>query len=205
MRDSSNRARDGAGRCPDAFSVDRAFFCRDPREVARDLLGAMLVNGPVAGRIVETEAYLSEGDPAAHAYRGRTKRTEVLFGPPGYAYVFRTRQHCCLNVVAEEVDVPGCVLIRAVAPVAGIDVMRDRRPSMPDTQLTNGPAKLCQAFDIDMRHYGVDLRDGEGLHLEEGRTFDARDVVTGPRVGVGAAKTAPLRYCLATSPFISRR
>ena len=185
--------------------MDRAFFCRNPREVARDLLGTDLVNGPVAGRIVETEAYLSEGDPAAHAYRGRTKRTEVLFGLPGHAYVFRTRQHCCLNVVAEPVDVPGCVLIRAVMPVAGINVMRERRPGMPDTQLTNGPAKLCQAFDIDMRHYGVDLCNGKGLHLEERRTLDVTDVITGPRVGVGVAKAAPLRYYVANSSFVSRR
>ena len=185
--------------------MDRAFFCRDPRQVARDLLGTVLVNGPVAGCIVETEAYLSEGDPAAHAWRGRTSRTEVLFGPPGYAYVFRTRQHHCLNVVAEPVDVPGCVLIRAVAPVVGIDVMRERRHGMPDTQLTNGPAKLCQAFDIDMRHYGTDLCDGEDLHLEAGRTVDAREVVIGPRIGVGAAKTAPLRYYVAGEPFVSRR
>lgn len=190
---------------PDAVSVDRAFFCRDPREVARDLLGSMLVNGRVSGRIVETEAYLSRDDPAAHAYRGRTRRTEVLFGPPGYAYVFRTRQHACLNVVAEEVDVPGCVLIRAVAPVVGIDVMRGRRPGRLDMQLTNGPAKLCQAFDIDVRHYGVDLCDREGLHLEEGQALDVSDVVTGPRVGVGAAKTVPLRYYVANDPFVSRR
>lgn len=190
---------------PGRPQVDRAFFCRDPREVARDLLGAVLVNEPVAGRIVETEAYLSEGDPAAHAYRGRTKRTRVLFGPPGYAYVFRTRHHHCLNVVAEEIDTPGCVLIRAVAPVVGIDVMRERRHGMPDTQLSNGPAKLCQAFDIDMRHYGVDLCDGEDLHLEAGRTVDAREVVAGTRIGVGAAKTAPLRYYVAGEPFVSRR
>lgn len=185
--------------------MDRAFFYRDPREVARDLLGTVLVNGPVAGRIVETEAYLSDGDPAAHAWRGRTKRTEVLFGPPGFAYVFRTRQHVCLNVVAEEVDVPGCVLIRALAPVAGIDVMRERRPRMPDTQLTNGPAKLCQAFDIDMRHYGMDLCDGEGLHLDQGPVGDAPSVMTGPRVGVGAAKNAALRYYVTHDPFVSRR
>ena len=165
----------------------------------------MLVNGPVAGLIVETEAYLSEGDPAAHAWRGRTKRTEVLFGPPGHAYVFRTRQHVCLNVVAESVGVPGCVLIRAVSPVAGIDLMRERRPGRPDTQLTNGPAKLCQAFDVDMRHYGVDLCEGEDLHVEEDQMCDAYDVVVGPRVGVGAAKTAPLRYYVANSPFVSRR
>lgn len=184
--------------------MDRAFFCRNPREVARDLLGAVLVNGPVAGRIVETEAYLSDGDPAAHAWRGRTKRTEVLFGPPGYAYVFRTRQHVCLNVVAEPVDVPGCVLIRAVAPIAGIDVMRERRPRMPDTQLTNGPAKLCQAFDIDMRHYGVDLCDGEDPYLEEGRGCNPHRVLTGPRIGVGAARMAHLRYYLADDPFVSR-
>ncbi len=173
--------------------------------MARELLGAMLVNGPVAGRIVETEAYLAEGDPAAHAYRGRTRRTEVLFGPPGYAYVYRTRQHACLNVVAQRVDVPGCVLIRAVAPVWGIDLMRERRRGMPDAQLTNGPAKLCQAFDIDMRHYGVDLCDDENLHLEPGLVGDTPRVMTGPRIGVGAAKMAPLRYYVADDPFVSRR
>ena len=165
----------------------------------------MLVNGPSAGRIVETEAYLAKGDPAAHAYRGRTKRTEVLFGPPGYAYVFRTRQHYCLNVVAQPVGVPGCVLIRAVAPVSGIDLMRERRRGMPDSQLTNGPAKLCRAFDIDMRHYGVDLCDGADLHLERGRGCDPHRVMTGPRVGLGAARTAPLRYYVADDPFVSRR
>ena len=165
----------------------------------------MLVNGPVAGRIVETEAYLAERDPAAHAYRGRTRRTEVLFGPPGHAYVFRTRQHVCLNVVAQPVGVPGCVLMRAAAPVTGIDLMRERRRGMPDAQLTNGPAKLCQAFDIDMRHYGVDLCDGEDLHLEVGLVGDTPRVMTGPRIGVGAAKTAPLRYYVADDPFVSRR
>ncbi len=185
--------------------MNRAFFCRDSRDVARDLLGTILVNGPVAGRIVETEAYLAQGDPAAHAYRGRTKRTEVLFGPPGHAYVFRTRQHACLNVVAQPAGVPGCVLIRALAPVAGVDIMRERRGDVPDSRLTDGPAKLCQAFDIDIRHYGVDLCDGVDPRLEEGRACDARNVVTGPRVGVGAAMTAPLRYYVADDPFESRR
>ena len=127
----------------------------------------------------------------------------MLFGPPGYAYVFRTRQHACLNVVAQPAGVPGCVLIRAVAPVSGIDLMRERRRGMPDAQLTNGPAKLCQAFDIDMRQYGADLCDGEGLHLEEGRVCTPH-VVTGPRIGVGAARTAPLRYYVADDPFVSR-
>ena len=181
--------------------MKRAFLCRDPREVARDLLGSILVNRPVAGRIVEAEAYLAEGDPAAHAARGRTKRTDVLFGPPGHAYVFQTRQHFCLNVVAQPAGAPGCVLIRAVAPVAGMEVMRERRPGRPDIQLTNGPAKLCQAFDIDMRHYGVDLCDGQDLHLEAGC---ADDVVAGPRIGVGAAREAPWRYWVADDPFVSR-
>ena len=164
----------------------------------------MLVSGPVAGRIVETEAYLAEGDPAAHAYRGRTRRTEVLFGPPGYAYVYRTRQHACLNVVAQPLGVPGCVLIRAVAPVSGIDLMRERRRGMPDAQLTNGPAKLCQAFDIDMRHYGVDLCGDEDLHLEKGPVGDTLRVTTGPRIGVGAAKTAPLRYYFMGDAFVAQ-
>ena len=108
--------------------LGRCFYRRDPREVAPRLLGAVLVHGETAGRIVETEAYLARGDPAAHhARKGRTKRTAVLFGPPGHAYVFQTRAHCCLNVAVQEEGVPGCVLLRALVPVAGIDIMRRRR------------------------------------------------------------------------------
>ena len=132
----------------------RGFFDRDPRLVAPDLLGKLLVHGGTSGWIRETEAYLATGDPAAHAFRGRTNRTRILYGPPGHAYVYRTRQHCCLNVAVQGVGVPGCVLIRALVPVSGVDTMRRRRGGVPDARLADGPAKLCQAMAIDMRHYG---------------------------------------------------
>lgn len=187
--------------------MQRELFAQDPRDVARALLGALLVHGRVSGRIVETEAYLAEGDPAAHASRGRTPRTEVLFGPPGFAYVYRTRQHCCLNVVAQQADVPGCVLIRAVAPVSGISVMRRRRGliggSKQDVHLTNGPAKLCQAFGIDMKHYGADLCGGGVLRIAAAEN-PLGAVATRPRVGVGAAKDWLLGYYVVGDPHVSR-
>lgn len=187
--------------------MQRDLLAQDPREAAQALLGALLVHGEVAGRIVETEAYLAEGDPAAHAFRGRTPRTEVLFGPPGFAYVYRTRQHCCLNVVAQEAGVPGCVLIRAVAPLRGVGIMRRRRAkdgrAVPDVRLTNGPAKLCQAFGIDMRHYGADLCGDGALRIAAREAPPPGSVCTRPRVGVGAAKDWPLGYYLRGDSHVS--
>lgn len=189
-----------------ANSIQRDLLAQDPCAAAQALLGAVLVHGRIAGRIVETEAYLAEGDPAAHAFRGRTPRTEVLFGPPGFAYVYRTRQHCCLNVVAQEAGVPGCVLIRAVVPVCGVAMMRRRRAqggrTVPDARLTNGPAKLCQAFGIDIRHYGADLCGAGALRLVAGPT-QPEAVCTRPRVGVGAAKDWPLGYYVRGDVHVS--
>ena len=146
---------------------------------------------------METEAYLAACDPAAHAYRGRTARTEVLFGPPGHAYVYRTRQHRCLNVVAQEEGVPGCVLIRAVVPVAGIGVMRNRRGDVPVSRLTDGPAKLCQALAIDMRHYGEDLCGKGTVTIFAGDDAPSK-VLTTPRIGISQAKDRPLRYVVGS-------
>ena len=189
-----------------AGPYSRCFYERDPREVAPALLGAMLVHGRTAGRIVETEAYLGAEDPAAHAYKGRTPRTEILFGPAGRAYVYRCRAHHCLNVAVQQAGVPGCVLIRAVRPVAGIGLMRQRRGAVADAQLADGPAKLCQAMDVDMRHYGVDLAAEASAAGTPGnatrrltivrRGKRRASVVVGPRIGVSAATDWPLRYRL---------
>lgn len=177
----------------------RDFYERDPREVAPDLLGTLLVHGDTTGTIIETEAYLAEGDPAAHAARGKTPRTAVLFGPAGHAYVYRTRAHHCLNVVVQKEGVPGCVLIRAVAPVTGIAAMHRRRGDVPERRLADGPAKLCQAFAIGMRHYGVDLTTRDALAiLDDGARPGG--IRTGPRVGISVARTWPLRYRSATRP-----
>ena len=186
-----------------AEPYSRRFYERDPRAVAPALLGAVLVCGGCAGRIVETEAYLAAGDPAAHAYKGRTPRTEVLFGAAGHAYVYRTRQHHCLNVAVQKEGVPGCVLIRALQPVAGIGLMQRRRGGVADARLTNGPANLCQAMGVDMRHYGVDLTAqapqpscaAAVLTIVRGSKRGER-LVVGARVGVAAAVDWPLRYRL---------
>lgn len=174
---------------------DRAFYTRDPRLVAPGLLGAMLAHGRTVGRITETEAYLADGDPAAHASRGRTKRTEVLFGRPGHAYVYQTRQHHCLNVVVQEKDVPGCVLVRAVEPMAGLGVMRRRRGDVPDSRLADGPGKLCQALAIDMQHYGEDLCGGGRVTIFAGER-EPSEILTTPRIGISRAVDWPLRYLL---------
>ena len=177
--------------------LDRAFYARDPRLVAPGLLGAMLAHGRAVGKITETEAYLAADDPAAHAYRGRTKRTEVLFGRPGHAYVYRTRQHHCLNVVVQEEGVPGCVLVRAVEPIAGIGLMRCRRGDVPDSRLADSPGKLCQALAIDMRQYGEDLC-GEGTVTIFAGEEKPSAILTTPRIGISRAIDWPLRYLPAT-------
>ena len=192
------RARKGA-----LGSIPRSFFDRPPQQVAPALIGALLVHDDVVGRIVETEAYGASGDPAAHASHGRTARTEVLFGDPGRAYVFRTRQHHCLNVAVQEPGVPGCVLIRALEPVAGIEIMRARRGQVDDARLTDGPAKLCQALHVDMRLNGQDLCDGRGLHVLPRAGADPR-IVCAPRVGITVAQGRLWRYCDARSRSVSR-
>src|SRR6267142_6663032 len=124
--------------------LSRSFYTRPAIQVARSLLGKILVHGKAAGRIVETEAYLGESDPAAHAFRGRTNRTEVIYGPPGHAYVyFIYGMYECLNLVAEPEGTPGCVLIRALEPICGLSTMFRRRPNVRKTQdLASGPGKL---------------------------------------------------------------
>ena len=182
----------------------RCFYERDPRTVAPALLGALLTHGETLGRIVETEAYLSAGDPAAHAFKGCTPRTQVLFGPAGHAYVYQTRHHHCLNVAVQKVGVPGCVLIRAVVPLSGVALMQARRGAVPAARLCDGPAKLCRAFAIDKRHYGVDLCAGDELAIVAGEPAELV-IETSPRIGVGAAKTWPLRYFVADAADRGRR
>ena len=144
--------------------VPRSFYARDPRSVARELLGKVLVRGATSARIVEAEAYLGDRDPGSHAFGGRTRRNATMFGPPGHLYVYFTYgMHWCANVVCGNDGVPGAVLLRAGAPLAGMGVMRRRRGPGPrhttrhDVDLCSGPAKLCQAFGISGRHDGVDL------------------------------------------------
>ncbi len=186
--------------------LPRAFYERPAAEVARELLGAVLVHGRTAGRIVETEAYLGLEDLAAHASKGLTERTRVLFGPPGHAYVyFIYGAHECLNVVAEPDGIPGCVLIRALEPLCGLAEMRARRPAARSPQdLASGPGKLTQALAITRRHYGADLTRGPVL-IRKLQKCGNVDVLVTPRIGVTQCADWPLRFVIAGSPFASRR
>lgn len=171
--------------------LPRRFYERDTVTVARALLGKILVHGEAAGMIVETEAYLGLDDRAAHAARGITPRTSVLFGPPGHAYVyFIYGMHECLNLVAEPDGKPGCVLIRALEPLGGI---KGR---------TDGPGRLTRAMSITRRHNGADVTCGE-LTVRQGPRRRFR-VGVSPRVGIRHCADWPLRFYIEGSPFASR-
>jgi len=179
-------------------------YARSVHEVARDLIGTTLRHGETAGRIVEVESYHQE-EPAAHSFIGPRPRTEVLFGPPGHAYVYRSYGiHALLNAVAEEPGVGAAVLIRAIEPLAGIDVMRMRRGAVRDEELTNGPGKLTEALAVGLELNGARLEDGP-IRIEP-RPADAREpeIVTGTRIGITKAVELPWRFCDATSRWVSR-
>lgn len=185
------------------------FYARDTAIVARELLGAVLEcrtpEGVASGRIVETEAYLGEHDAACHAAAGLTPRTAPLYGPPGTSYVyFVYGMHWCVNAVTRARGLPSAVLIRAVAPLHGIALMRARRGHpRRDADLTNGPAKLCEALGIDGRLNGRSLRRPP-LVIRAGMPVDDGDVIVTPRIGIREAADWPLRFAVAGDPFVSR-
>lgn len=192
-----------------AERLPREFYARPVLEVAEDCIGAVLVHrteaGEISGRIVEAEAYRGPEDAAAHSFGGRrTARTEVMYGPAGHAYVFFVYgMHWNFNLVTGQVDEPQAVLIRAVEPLTGLALMAERR-RMEATrrELTNGPGKLCQAFGIDRRHYGVDLC-GDELFLLAG---PRGKVQRSPRIGVdyaGSWAKKPWRFSELGNPYVS--
>jgi DNA-3-methyladenine glycosylase len=203
------------------------FFDADPRKVARALLGKLLIRktprGILAGRVVETEAYLGEGDAAAHAAAGRTARNAVLFGPPGNAYVyFIYGNHYCLNVSCLPDGVPGCVLLRALEPVAGIEAMAEAR-GLALTKLklgkrddlhnlswlrniSSGPGRMCEALGITReRDNGKSLVSARSDLRIANDSYRVRRVVVTPRIGIVKSAGRPLRYLIAGNPFVSGR
>jgi DNA-3-methyladenine glycosylase len=169
--------------------------------VAPELIGAELYVGGVGGRIVEVEAY-DRDDPAAHGYRGRTERNAAMFGPPGHAYVYRSYGvHWCLNLVCEDEGVPSAVLVRALEPLAGVELMRERRGVDDVRLLCSGPGRLCQAIGVTCEHDGLPL--GRPPFAVYRRRL-APELQTGPRVGITKAAERPWRYGLAGSRFLSR-
>jgi DNA-3-methyladenine glycosylase len=196
--------------CP----LDRAFFTRNPRRVARELLGKVLVRKTagfcLSARIVEVEAYLGEKDPAAHSAAGRTERNSVLFGPPGHAYVyFIYGNHYCLNVSCEPAGKAGSVLFRALEPLSGMEEMAHARgialhgpADLP--KLTSGPGRLAQAFSITRaRDNGCDLTSAAGTLWIGNDGYRARRIRLTPRIGITKAKDKPLRYILGDNRFVS--
>ncbi|MCS7281965.1 MAG: DNA-3-methyladenine glycosylase [Anaerolineae bacterium] len=194
--------------------LPRDFFARDTLQVARDLLGQVLVRildgERLSGRIVEVEAYIGEDDLASHARFGRTPRNEAMYGPPGHAYVYQIYGlHHCLNIVTEAEGFPAAVLIRALEPLEGLAQMRQRRGISDPLLLTSGPARLCQAMGIDRRLDKADLcAPNAVLFVEPGAPVPDDLVATGPRVGVQGdlrARTIPWRFYLRDHPCVSHR
>jgi DNA-3-methyladenine glycosylase len=195
--------------------LPRRFYARLAPQVARDLLGCVLVSGLgdtlTAGRIVETEAYLGPEDAASHA-AFRPGSRWLFYGPGGIAYVFRAYGlHDCLNAIAGPAGTPGCVLIRALEPLAGTETMARRRrrplPHAPSTRvlvaLTSGPAKLTRALAITVRDSGRDLRHWP-LRIHAGARLSRLDILTGTRIGITRSPELPLRFWVRGSPFVSR-
>ncbi len=175
-----------------------SFYDRATELVARDLLGAVLDHrspqGRTVGRIVEVEAYLGPHDPACHSAVGRTKRNDALHGSPGTAYVyFIYGVHWCVNAVTREAGHGSAVLIRAVEPLVGVDLMRRRRGTVGERLLANGPGKLCQAFGINGAADGISLQRGP-LRIFEGQRVSDDMVAIGPRIGISKAVDWPLRF-----------
>jgi DNA-3-methyladenine glycosylase len=180
----------------------KSFFDRSVHNVAPDLIGAtMLVNG-VGGVIVEVEAY-HHTDPAAHSYGGRTERNAVMFGPPGFAYVYRSYGiHWCVNFVCEAEGSASAVLVRALQPTHGLPLMKRRRGLSDERQLCSGPGKLCQALGITHAQNGLPL---DKAPFELRARAEKPEISVGVRIGITKAADAPWRYGLAGSPFVSRR
>ena len=200
---------------PPPHPLPRDFFVRNPRRVARDLLGKVLVrhnpkSEPLTGRVVEVEAYLGEQDPAAHAAVGRTLRNAVLFGPPGHAYVyFIYGNHYCLNVSCEPEGRAGCVLFRALEPLSGLEAMAEARrielhndDDLP--KLTRGPGRLSEAFGITRtRDNGCDLTSPASSLWIGDDDFRPRRIVVTTRIGITKASDKSLRYLISGNPFVS--
>lgn len=188
--------------------LQRQFYERDTTTVAQDMLGKMLIHettgGVLSGLIVETEAYFGGDDPASHAARGKTKRSSIMFGEPGIAYVYLNYGiHDLLNVVTETEGIPGAVLIRALQPLQGKDIMFKNRSVKHELELTNGPGKLTKAMGIDRSFNGQRITGG-CLYIVNGRRKNV-SIKASSRIGISVAQDALLRYYVEGNPFVSKK
>ncbi len=190
------------------MALPREFYVPSAREVAPRLLGKLLLcrtpDGEAGGIIVETEAYLRDGDPSNHAARGMTPRNRAMFDAPGIAYVYAIHQQHCLNAVTCDEGIAEAVLIRAVEPTIGVDLMRHRRQRTEPRDLCSGPGKLCQALGIDLSLNFTDLTDENGpLIICDGDAIS--EIVVTTRIGIREAADLPLRFYVKGSEFVSKR
>lgn len=194
---------------PSHAVLPRSFYERRTEVVARELIGKCLarqIEGEwVGGWIVETEAYLADGDLASHSARGRTPSNASMFGPPGTLYVYPIHAKHCLNAVTESSGVGAAVLIRALRPVWGIDVMRRNRGRDSLRELVRGPAMICQTLDIDREHDGIDLVGLGPLRIAASERSPPSDVKATTRVGIRRSAELPLRFLARGDPFVSGR
>jgi DNA-3-methyladenine glycosylase len=191
--------------------LSRDFYARHPAVVARELLGKRLIRQIgeriSAGRIIEVEAYLSSRDPACHATRGMTRKNASMFGPAGHAYVYMIHARWCLNAVTEDVGLASAVLIRAIEPLEGIDLMHERRSVEDPRDLARGPARLCEALAVSKIHDGWDLTVGRELWIAEDPELNGGPlrIARSPRIGISSAQHRLLRFYLADNPYVSGR
>ena len=190
--------------------LPREFYDRPVLRVAPDVLGRLLVHdgpgGRVSGRIVEVEAYGGRADPASHAYRGRTPRNAVMFGPPGHLYVYFTYgMHHCANLVCASGPRPAALLVRALEPVEGIELMRARRGVTELSRLARGPGCVAQAFALDRRHDGLDLTRGPLWLADSPARREGRPIARGPRIGIRMATERRWRFFLLGHQCVSSR
>jgi DNA-3-methyladenine glycosylase len=184
--------------------LPRSFFARPVLEVARDLIGATVLVDGIGGIIVESEAYSHE-DPASHSFRGRTARNASMFGPPGHAYVYLSYgMHWCANLVCQKAGLASAVLLRALEPVDGLDVMRRRRAGVPDRELCSGPGKLCQALGIDRTLDGARMSRSPVI-VRAPERGELPHIAATPRIGITKAVDWPLRFHVVGSPWLSRK
>ncbi|UCH32814.1 MAG: DNA-3-methyladenine glycosylase [Candidatus Bathyarchaeota archaeon] len=190
--------------------LPRSFYNRDTLVVAQELLGKLLIRrfseGCIVAKIVEVEAYRGRDDPASHAYRGETPRNLLMFGKPGFAYVyFIYGNHYCLNVTSDQEQVPGAVLIRSVEVIEGSKLAYRNRKAKSLVNLSNGPGKLTQALDISKTHNGLDLTKSGELFISTSRTCEKVETMITKRIGIRAGIEKPWRFYIRNSAFVSRQ
>ncbi len=191
-----------------SHKLSRVFYLRPTLKVARDLIGKFLVyksgRDLLSARLVEVEAYIGENDPACHAAAGKTKRNEVMYGVGGFSYIyFIYGMYYCLNVVTESTGFPAAVLIRAAEPVEAVDIMRKRYTNPDSNKLTNGPGKLCKAFNLTRKHNGLDLT-GDRLYLED-RGYKVSKIERSRRIGIKKGVDKLWRFYDPTSAYLSKK